>query len=266
MAAVPDRSPGQSPLAGRTILLVEDSPSSRDWLTHVLQVAGAEALPVGSGPEALALLSRHEVAARVDLVLTDVTLPRINGIELATRLRAGDPASAVAWSGKVVGLTAHADDRIRSACLQAGMICVLEKPIQPNTLSRTLAGILDGTPLKVAAPAAPPTAKVALNPTVAADLFEQIGVDRTRTFMHRALSEARSVLDDLLAEGVGPDTGRRLHAATGASGLTGLQLVEKRLRDIEVSVNSTQSVPAPLCEALAAALDETHQMIAELSE
>lgn len=266
VAAVPDRSPGQSPLAGRTILLVEDSPSSRDWLTHVLQVAGAEALPVGSGPEALALLSRHEVAARVDLVLTDVTLPRMNGIELATRLRAGDPASAVTWSGKVVGLTAHADDRIRTACLQAGMVCVLEKPIQPNTLSRTLASILDGTPLKVAAPAAPPAAKVALNPTVAADLFEQIGVDRTRTFMQRALSEARSVLDDLLAEGVGPDTGRRLHAATGASGLTGLQLVEKRLRDIEMSVNSTHAVPEVLCDALAAALNETHQMIEALSE
>ena len=265
-AAPPDSTPGKTPLAGRTIVLVEDSPSSRDWLTHVLQTAGAEALPVGSGPEALALLSRTDVASRVDLVLTDVTLPRMNGIELAARLRAGDPASAVNWRGKVVGLTAHADDRIRTACLQAGMVCVLEKPIPPNTLSRTLANILKGASPKATKAPTAPTAEAPLNPTVTVDLVEQIGTERTRTFMHRALAEARSVLEDLLAEGVGPDTARRLHAATGACGLTGLQLVEKKLRAIELSVNSTQSVPAALSDSLCEALDLTRLEIEGIAE
>ncbi|MBE0455578.1 MAG: response regulator [Roseovarius sp.] len=261
-----DHDLGQTPLAGRSVLLVEDSPSSRDWLTHVLRGAGAEAIPVGSGPEALALLSRHEYAGRVDLVLTDVTLPRMNGIELAARLRAGDPASAVTWNGQVVGLTAHADDRIRKACMEVGMACVLEKPIQPNTLSRSLASVLDGRPLKVVAAILNSTTEVVLNPVVTADLCAQIGFDQTRFFMLRALSEARSVLDDLLAEGVGPDTGRRLHAATGASGLTGLQLVEKRLRAIELSVKHENSVPAPLCDSLADALGHTLRRIEEMAE
>ncbi|MBL4919420.1 hybrid sensor histidine kinase/response regulator [Szabonella alba] len=262
--------PARTPLAGRRILLVEDSPSSRDWLTHVLQAAGAEAHPVGSGPEALAFLSRSDNAAEVDLVLTDVTLPRMTGIELAARLRAGDPAAATPWRGKVVGLTAHADERVRAACLRAGMVRVLEKPIQPATLSHALAEVLNeeaegAPPPGPASPPRPIPLEAPLNPAVTADLIAQIGLDSTRNFMRRALSEAGSVLDDLLAEGVGPDTGRRLHAATGACGLTGLQMVEKYLREIEQRVNRNRTVPAALTDALSAALKQTAVQIAEIA-
>jgi len=259
-----DRLQGLTPLSGRTILLVEDSPSSRDWLTHVLQAAGAEVHPVGSGAEALARLSRDGCAARIELVLTDVTLPRMNGIELATRLRSGDPASALKWRGKVVGLTAHADDRIREACLKAGMVCVLEKPIQPDRLSRSLSEILDGAPLKRAAKTPLRRIDDTINFRSSADLIKQLGLSNVRNFMHRALSEARSVLEELETDGVGPDTGRRLHAATGACGLTGLHLVEKRLRALEVGVNDgTPDVPS-LSHAVAQAVDATARVIDRL--
>src|SRR5690606_2597562 len=80
-------------LAGKHILLVEDSPASRDWLCHVLQSEGAEVHAAGSGPEALALLSRNDQIKQIDLMLSDVTLPRMSGIELAARLTKGDPAA-----------------------------------------------------------------------------------------------------------------------------------------------------------------------------
>ncbi|MBC7476590.1 MAG: response regulator [Pseudorhodobacter sp.] len=253
-----------SPLSGRTILVVEDSPSSRDWLTHVLQTAGAQVHPVGSGAEALARLSRDECAARVELVLTDVTLPRMNGIELATHLLAGDPASAVRWRGKVVGLTAHADDRIRASCLKAGMVCVLEKPIQPRTLIRNLSEILQGVALKQLPDAAAPLLGDVLNVKALAGLIEQLGIANLRSFMHRALGEARSVLDELQKDGIGPDTGRRLHAATGACGLTGLHLVEKRLRALELGLAQDRAGIASLAEAAAQSLDATFLSIERL--
>lgn len=265
-AALPEPSPENAILDGRCILLVEDSPASRDWLTLMLQRAGAEVISAGSGQEALALLSRNEIGPRVDLVLTDVTLPRMSGAELASRLQSGDPASAVTWRGRVVGLTAHADDRIRAACLAAGMVRVLEKPIQARALCGALRAVLDGATASAAvekAVAAP--APGLLDPKVRRDLSEQLGLEPARGFMRRALAEARSVMEELRNDGVGADTGRRLHAATGASGLTGLRQVEASLRAIELAVETRNGDLAMLYERLEQAVSRTETAIGALT-
>lgn len=257
----PGRGQAGAPLDGRRILLVEDSPSSRDWLIHVLQGAGAVVHPAGSGAEALALLSRQDGAAEAELVLTDVTLPRMTGIELTRRLLEGDPAAANPWRGKVVGLTAHADDRIRKACLAAGMVAVLEKPISPDVLCRTLAEILHGGPLKPAAAAQDAAGAEIVDRQATDELIRQLGAVNVRMFMQRAIAEARSVLDELQTDGLAPDTGRRLHAATGACGLTGLKLVEKRLRALELGVKDGLTDLVPLTMVVEQALEATSQEI-----
>lgn len=260
-ATAPVQAGGTGLLADRHILLVEDSPASRDWLSHVLQSAGAEVQAVGSGPEALALLSRSDLTKPIDLMLSDVTLPRMSGIELAARLTKGDPTAAKKWDAKIVGLTAHADDTIRAACLAAGMTCVLEKPIKPQLLTRILSEILLGSYQKMLAPDEDPANESIFSRQTLEDLIRQLGLERTKSFIHRALGEARHISEELRREGIGPDTGRRLHAATGACGLTGLQLVEKRLRAIEICVNDGQ-VPAPAqLDALDTALAESESAI-----
>lgn len=260
---------GAAPLAGRSIVLVEDSPASRDWLSQVLESFGAEVLAVGSGPEALALLARKEVARRVELVLTDVTLPRMTGIDLARILRTGDPSASVPWRGRVVGLTAHVDPRIRAACGEAGMVRVLEKPIRPQELCAALTETFADTPAQDSAEGAAAQARLArqlvLDDEIAADLIERLGAAPARDFMHRALAEAQTVLLGLRNEGVGPDTPRQLHAATGASGLTGLVLVEKRLRAIELAVAENSPDLAALYDPLQRALEETRQMTESLA-
>lgn len=269
---VPGRESGNGlPLSGRQILLVEDSPSSRDWISHMLRGAGAEVTSVGSGPEALALLARVEYASRIELVLTDVTLPRMTGIELAARLSRGDAAAALVWRGPVVGLTAHADDRIRDACLRAGMVMVLEKPIEARDLAARLRAVLEGAatpvPIPTAAPAKEPHPAATDSPLdaeVGQSLITQIGLEAARGFMLRALREARQVLTELRRDGIGPDTGRRLHAATGACGLTGLRAVERVLRSTEAEVAVTNPRLEPLCLQLDDALNRTEQEIAAL--
>ncbi|MFC0279836.1 response regulator [Falsigemmobacter intermedius] len=255
---------GALPLAARQILLVEDSPSSRDWITHMLRHAGAEVTSVGSGPEALALLARVEYATRIELVLTDVTLPRMTGIELAERLSRGDPAASLVWRGPVVGLTAHADDRIRAACLRAGMVTVLEKPIQAEDLASGLNAVLSGSAPAPRAAAAGQGGDSPIDAEVSQSLISQIGVEKARDFMLRALREARQVQTELLRDGIGPDTGRRLHAATGACGLTGLRAIERVLRLTEAEVAVTNPCLEPLCDQLDDALSRTEQAIGEL--
>ena len=257
---------GERPLSGKQIILVEDSPASRDWLTHVLQSAGAEVHAVGSGPEALALISRNDLPAPIDLMLSDVTLPRMSGIELAAHLTKGDPTASKKWSAKIVGLTAHADDQIRAACLAAGMSCVLEKPIKPQLLTRILSEILLGSYQHIGAFPEEHGTESAISQQTLEDLTRQLGLERTKSFIQRALSEARHILEELRADGVGPDSGRKLHAATGSSGLTGLRLVEKRLREIETEINEAR-IPTPdILEALALAIDESQSIIDLLHE
>jgi CheY-like chemotaxis protein/signal transduction histidine kinase len=255
-----------TPLTGRTLLLVEDSPASREWLTHILQSFGAIVVSAGGGPEALALLSRDDLARRVELILTDVTLPRMSGIDFAARLCAGDPASATRWTGKIVGLTAHADDNIRRACRQAGMVSVLEKPIRSDTLKNALIGIMSqDVPTAVDPDMISEDRDRAISSQAASDLVQRLGPDKARSFMIRALDEAQSVLDELTTEGLGPDTGRRLHAATGASGLTGLNLVEARLRAIERAVELGRTDLADLIADLQGAVTSTRTAAEDLT-
>lgn len=255
LAPAPLPQTSQAHLAGRCVMLIEDSPSARDWLQHVLQAAGAQVHAVGSGPEALALLSRQEVAKRIELILSDVTLPLMNGIELCGHILRGDPATAQKWQGPIVGLTAHADDIIRAACLRAGMVMVLEKPIGPKSLCTALAQILAGeTCTKTEALILQGDI---LDMEILQSLSAQMGKAAVARFMQRALDEARQVHGELLASGLIADSGRRLHAATGACGLTGLRAVEKALRQLEKTVETAPQDFAQHLPTLAQALTTT---------
>jgi two-component system cell cycle response regulator CpdR len=69
------------------ILLAEEDTSMREYLQRALTRVGYEVDAVGCGTEALPLLE----AARYDLLLTDIVMPEMDGIELAQKASAGDP-------------------------------------------------------------------------------------------------------------------------------------------------------------------------------
>lgn len=108
------------------ILYVEDSDDLRDIQGELLREQGFEHAAVGTAEEAEALFG----AQHFDLLLTDVSLPRITGIELARRLRAAKPQLWVVFlSGYDVGPLAQdvrtrafqkpVDDDVLAACLHA---------------------------------------------------------------------------------------------------------------------------------------------------
>jgi len=67
-----------------TVLLVDDDEAVRGFVSRILKEQGYNILEAGDGAEALELVSTHE--GQIDLLLTDVIMPRVNGFALATRL------------------------------------------------------------------------------------------------------------------------------------------------------------------------------------
>ncbi|MGK7753805.1 hybrid sensor histidine kinase/response regulator [Roseovarius sp. C03] len=255
-------------LSGIGIILVEDSPSSRDWIGQVLRSAGARVWAAGNGAEALSLLDSPDVRDRLNLIITDMTLPYMTGVEFAHRAR---NAISTPWTGPIIALTAHVGQKIVDACHAGGIEKVIEKPVRPAILREVILNVLDSTRADdaAAAPAAPTPASAPqappgpLNSYVVNDLLEQFGKSGAISFMQRALNEASDVLSRLRDDGIGQDTGRMLHAATGACTLTGLATVEKGLRAVELALESQQSIE-PGVHQLEAAVQETQHALERL--
>jgi CheY-like chemotaxis protein/HPt (histidine-containing phosphotransfer) domain-containing protein len=116
------------------ILLAEDNAINRMVALKTLEKMGYRADAVENGAEAVAALT----AQSYDLVLMDVQMPEMDGMEATRRIR--DPRSAVRdHDVRIVALTAHAMAGDRDACLAAGMDDYLSKPIRPEELAAALA-------------------------------------------------------------------------------------------------------------------------------
>jgi two-component system phosphate regulon response regulator PhoB len=106
-----------------TILLVDDEDSVQKLLAYPLERDGFRVLQARDGQEAL----DRAMVVRPDVVLLDLMLPRVDGYEVARRLRA-DPATRRAW---IVAVTAHGD---AGQAIEAGCNQVLFKPIAVEDL------------------------------------------------------------------------------------------------------------------------------------
>lgn len=127
--AQPMRKPA-SPLSleGMSVLLVEDNPINIEIAVSMLEARGAEVAIATSGQGALDLL--QELGPLYDLVLMDVQMPGMDGLEATRHIRANP-----AWSDlPVVAMTANAREEDRRACEQAGMVGFISKPIERDEL------------------------------------------------------------------------------------------------------------------------------------
>jgi signal transduction histidine kinase/CheY-like chemotaxis protein/HPt (histidine-containing phosphotransfer) domain-containing protein len=116
---------------GRSVLLVEDNATNRRVAELFLERAGCEVILAVDGGEALAALKDR----RVDLVLMDVQLPVMDGLEATRRIRQEIPGGARI---PIVGLTANALKEQVAACRAAGMDDVVAKPIERERLEAVL--------------------------------------------------------------------------------------------------------------------------------
>ncbi|HEY8876417.1 MAG TPA: ATP-binding protein, partial [Roseateles sp.] len=120
------------PLAGQRLLVAEDNPVNRLIITALLQRLGAEVVEAEDGEQALAIA--HAQAGRLDAVLMDLHMPKIDGLK-ATQLLRADPATARL---PIHAFTAAVLDQERQAALAAGMNGFIAKPVAEEEVIRVL--------------------------------------------------------------------------------------------------------------------------------
>lgn len=124
-------------LPGRRVLLVEDNAINQEVATAILAEAGVEVGIAANGADAV----REAAANRYDLILMDVQMPLMDGLEATRRIRAlpGLPADL-----PIIAVTAHAMRGDWEKSLAAGMNDHLTKPIDPRRLFAVLERWLKG--------------------------------------------------------------------------------------------------------------------------
>ena len=115
------------PLAGLRVLLAEDNPINALLARTLLTREGCLVSVVQDGQEAVDAAA----TGAYDLILLDIRMPRLDGLEAAQRIRAGQGPSAQA---PIVALTADAGETERVQALQAGMDDFITKPIDATRL------------------------------------------------------------------------------------------------------------------------------------
>lgn len=119
-----DEHEGPRPL----VLIVEDDPEARQFLVDLLNHHGFRTDAAHNGLQAL----DKALASTPDLVVADIVVPGIDGIELCRRLRADARTQAV----PVLAVTGYEDRHYRIRAMEAGADRVLIKPLEPDSLLR----------------------------------------------------------------------------------------------------------------------------------
>lgn len=117
------------------ILLAEDNPVNQEVAVHLIERRGHSVIVAENGRQAIEALERH----KFDLVLMDVQMPEMGGLEATRIIREKEKASGQHLP--IIAMTAHAMQGDREQCLEAGMDGYLAKPIDPKTFLQAVEGI-----------------------------------------------------------------------------------------------------------------------------
>jgi two-component system cell cycle sensor histidine kinase/response regulator CckA len=132
--AEPSPSHGSEERGGETILIAEDEPMVRAFVLHTLGNYGYRVLEAENGVAAQELMRKTE--CRIDMLLTDLMMPGMNGRELARRYSDTHP------DGVVLFMSGHTDDLIFQQNLVEDGVDFIQKPFTPAKLIDAVRGML----------------------------------------------------------------------------------------------------------------------------
>ena len=120
------------------ILIADDSGTARMFVRRCLEIAGcsdASFLEASNGNEAMVLMKEH----RPDLIVTDLTMPLMDGMELLRQISADSRLKAV----PVLVVTSSANSAREQELLAMGAYAVISKPVSPAAIAKIIEPLLD---------------------------------------------------------------------------------------------------------------------------
>jgi CheY-like chemotaxis protein len=208
-----------------TVLVVDDNPINRFVLRQQLLESGHRVTEAADGAEGVSAAGR----TRFDLILLDISMPGLDGIEAARRIRSGPGPSRAA---RIVAVTAHAQPGEQERFRAAGMEGCLVKPVT----RAMLAALLTGTPAEPAPAPAAAAAAPEVDPAILADLVDRLGAEPARLLIRRFLDEGDATIARL-AVGLPPDeAGALCHRFAGSAATFGAVALARRLSVAETAL------------------------------
>ena len=246
--SAPDAVPGQPVLS---VLLAEDNLVNQRVAKLMLDLLGHQVDTVADGYEAVTAATAHPY----DVVLMDVQMPEVDGLEATRRIRSRLPRDQVPY---IVAMTAHAAPEDRQACIDAGMHDYLSKPVRLDELK----AVLSKARVEPSAGAGAETG-TAVDDRVLSMMLEQLGDhdgELQAELIHQYLVEAAShmaLLRDLLPTGDYAVAKSVSHTWRSTSALLGATRLAALLRALEVGVTD-ESID---CPALIAQVEREHGLV-----
>ncbi len=248
-------------LPGLRVLLVDDVSTNRLVASEILIDEGAIVAEAENGREAVDKVMN---GGPWDVVLMDVQMPEMNGLDATRMIRADARFTKL----KILAMTAFALDEEKERCLAAGMDGFLTKPIEPETVISTLAGIAEqharNTPATTVAPAATAPA--------APDFPELPGIDTAEGLkrmmnkpafyekmlksFHDRFINAPATVRERLAAGCIDDARREAHSAKGVSASVSANHLRDQALLLEQAIAAGQADVEAEIVAFGTALDK----------
>ena len=126
------RSPARGTHRRLRVLVAEDNPVNQELVLHLLERRGHSAIVAENGKQAIAALEKH----KFDLVVMDVQMPEMGGIEATEEIRRKEKSNG--GHIPIFAMTAHAMPGDRERCLAAGMDGYIPKPIDPKLFTQVI--------------------------------------------------------------------------------------------------------------------------------
>ena len=246
------------------ILVAEDNLVNQKVALGLLKPGGHSIEIVGNGAEAVAAVRDRAF----DLVLMDMNMPVMDGIEATRAIRALDPPNDAVW---IVAATAGAMQSDIENCLAAGMNDYIAKPVSPDALS---AALLRATGALEAQAHAGESSLVAEGPSVqerldlsaavleenvVGDLEAQMGVEIVAQLVCDYAQSARDLLAEIAAAraaGADQDWIRAAHSLKSSAASMGLAQTFRAARDLEIAGEFGDFVTAGhICDRLGALVE-----------
>jgi CheY-like chemotaxis protein len=138
----PEPRPAQAPIhpGDETILLVEDEPEVRSLVQRILKTQGYTVVTAANPDEAIAVA--REFKGTIQVMVTDVVMPGMSGLQLAARLMPMRP------NMRVLFVSGYTHDAIGHHGVLDPGTAFLQKPFTPNALARKVREVLEGDPPK----------------------------------------------------------------------------------------------------------------------